>query len=219
MAKRVVYPPPIAAGQRRRRSLRAHLRRLLWREDGIAAVESALVLPIMIFFIFASIEAYQYFRVLGIMHRAAFSVADAVAMQPRLHEAGPCQLTDHLCTYGTVMNDLMRPLDYAKDGHMAIGVYATETREDGMPAWISTPEWSKNCTGGGVCTDTALLNDIPVGMPAPKLNDSVLAVKVFQTYEPFIISAGFWANLGGKVDLSVMAFTRTRFDDLRTLQP
>lgn len=197
--------------------LRTSLMRLWRREDGVAAVEAAFVLPIMIFFIFASIEIYQYFRVTGIMNRSAFSVADAVAMQPKLHENGSCQLTDNLCTYAVVMKDLMQPIDYAKDGHMAIGVYVTETI-DNVTNWVNTPVWSKDCTAAGVCSNTAELNVLQAGMPEPKLGDSVLVVKVFQKYEPFIISKGFWSSLGGTVNLSTLAYTRTRFDDLKTLQ-
>lgn len=204
-------------GRRRSTWLRTRLLQVFPREDGIAAIEAAIVLPIMIFFIFASIETYQYFRVLGIMNRAAFSVADAVAMQPKLYEGGSCTLTDHLCTYGVVTTDLMRPLDYAQDGHMALGVYVTET-VDNVTNWVSTPVWSKDCTGAGTCTNTNELDGLPASMPPPKLNDSLLVVKIFQKYEPFVISAGFWSSLGGKVDLSTLAYTRTRFDDLKALQ-
>lgn len=189
------------------------------REDGIAAVEAALILPIMIFFIFASIEAYQYFRAVGIMNRTAFSVADAVAMQPRLYEGGSCSHPDHVCTYGVVTTDLMQPLDYAQNGHMAIGMYVTEPQGNGTtPAWSTPPVWSQGCTGDGSCSATRILDDLPANMPAPKMSDAVLVVKVFQKYEPFVISAGFWAGLGGKVDLSAVAYTRPRFDDLKALQ-
>lgn len=199
------------------RPLRARLMQLWRHEGGIAAIETAFVLPIMIFFIFASIETYQYFRVLGIMNRAAFSVADAVAMQPKLYEGAPCNVTDHLCTYGDVMSDLMLPLNYAADGHMAIGVYVAETI-DGETSWLSTPAWSKDCSPAGTCTDSSELDALPSGMPAPKQGDSVLVVKVFMTYQPFVISARFWTSLGGTENLSTLAYTRTRFDDLRTLQ-
>lgn len=186
-------------------------------ERGIAAVETAMILPIMIFFIFGTIEIYQYFRVAAILDRAAFSVADGIAMQPKLYDGGPCDATDHLCTYGVIVGDLMRPVDYKTGGHMIIRLFEAEAGSGGGPAtWRSTPVWGKRCAGDGSCADTTS-STLPTGIPAPALKDTLLVVEVFQNYTPFAVSSKFWATLGGSQELSTIAFYRPRFDDLKTL--
>ncbi|MFA7439224.1 TadE/TadG family type IV pilus assembly protein [Castellaniella sp.] len=193
-------------------------------QQGVAAIEAALVLPLMLFFIVGIVELYQYYRADAIMTRAAFSVADGLAMQPELYGAGPCNLTDHVCTYGAIMPELMRPVDYADGGQLRIRLFATQEQTTGSgknkqtkTVWNTSPAWGRSCNGAGTCTSftAAYQGD---GMPAPNKDDTILVVEVIQAYEPFVISSRFWEALGGRRTLTAISFYRPRFDDLKNLQ-
>lgn len=198
--------------------------RFLAADRGVAAIEAAIVLPLMIFFAMGVVELYQYFRTDAIMTRAAFSVADGISMQQDLYDGGPCDLSDHVCTYGALMPDLMRPVDYKHGGSLQIRLIKTQVITTGSGSnkktetvWKTTPEWGKRCDGTGACQDYSQEytgNEIP----APNKNDTIVIVEVFQDYEPFVISSNYWKSLGGPRILRAASFYRPRFDDLSALQ-
>ena len=201
-----------------------NMRRFLRADQGVAGVEAAIVLPLMVFFVMGVVELYQYFRTDALMTRAAFSVADGVSMQQDLFDGGPCNLSDHVCTYGALMPDLMRPVDYRHGGSLQIRLLKTEEVTTGSgqnqqtkTVWKTVPEWGKRCDGSGVCQN---FNQAYRGneVPAPNRNDTIVIVEVFQTFEPFVISARYWSALGGPTTLRAASFYRPRFDDLNALQ-
>lgn len=182
-------------------------------QKGVAGIEAAIILPIMIFFIFATVESYQYFRAVAIMDRAAFSVADGIAMQPDLKNGNRCHDTDDICTYGVIMKDLMKPLDYDK-GQMTISLFAASGTGNNV-SWESNARWSFNCSGTSTCSSAGRSEKAPLATPAPSPGDTILIVQVKQEYEPFVISGKFWQSLGGKTTLTSTAFYRPRFADLK----
>lgn len=213
------------------------LRRLTGQEQGVAGLEAAIVLPFLIFFIFGIIETYQYFRAAAVIDRAVFSVADGVSMQAKLYAGAPCDVTDHLCTYGVLMSQLMQPLDYANSGTMTIRLFVANPSGScsgrgtaGPVVWCNQMEdakfgtvgWSRKCVGTSPCAEVTALptpaTGTPVpGMPVPQANDTLVVVQVWQPYEPFVISSRFWAALGGERNLTATAFYRPRFNDLKQL--
>lgn len=195
---------------------RARLRRLIRHQRGVAGIEAALILPIMVFFIMATVELYQYFRVVSILDRATFTVADGISMQAKLYDGGACTAPDHICTYGAIMGKLMAPVDYAQGGRLTLRLYVADG-SGGALAWSNALGWSKTCDSAGACADAAASAAIPDGMPTPQANDTIVVVQARQHYEPFVISSKFWTELGGRVDLSTTTFYRPRFDDLKTL--
>ncbi len=196
------------------------MRRLIRHQRGVAGIEAALILPIMVFFIMATVELYQYFRVVSILDRAAFTVADGIAMQAKTPDriGGPCTAPNHICTYGAIMGKLMSPVDYAQGGQLIMRLYVADGSGGGAPVWSNEAShggWSTTCNGAGTCTDAAASASSPDSMPPPQPNDTVVVVQARQHYEPFIISSKFWTALGGSVDLSTTVFYRPRFDDLK----
>jgi Flp pilus assembly pilin Flp len=198
---------------------RTRLRRLIRHQRGAAGIEAALILPVMVFFIMATVELYQYFRVVSILDRAVFTVADGIAMQAKTPDldGGPCTAPNHICTYGAIMGKLMSPVDYARGGQLIMRLYWADGSGGGTPVWSNAaPGWSRTCNGAGDCTVAAASDSAPDGMPPPQPNDTVVVVQARQHYEPFIISSKFWTALGGSVDLSTTVFYRPRFDDLKS---
>lgn len=187
---------------------------------GAVGIEAAIVLPIMVFLMFGTIETYQYYRVVAIMDRAAFSIADGIAMQTELHDGPDCTATENICTYGSIARNLMQPLNYDDDGEMVIRLFVASDAGGSATVWSNNEGWSKRCLGTGTCQNISAIaaNDqLPQGMPEPLSTDTVLMVQLQQKYEPFVISSIFWQKMGGVRNLTSTVYYRPRFDDLKNI--
>ncbi|NYT61731.1 pilus assembly protein [Alcaligenaceae bacterium] len=198
------------------RNLYQHFKRC---QRGVAGVEAAILLPVMIFLIFGCMEMYQYYRAAALMDRVAFTVANSVSMQQELADKGQCTKTDDICVYGLIAKDLFQPLDYANRGGLVISAYAaTEPAGKDPVSWKNQSEWSKPYHGveAGDLDRTSRLTDKKIFPPAV-VGDTVIVVEVFYDYEPFVISSRFWEALAGTSHMYSRFFFRPRFDDLRNL--
>lgn len=189
-------------------------------QRGVAALEAALIMPVMIFLVFGCFEAYQFYRAAALLDRVAFTVASGVSMQRQLVDSGQCTKTDDICVYSTIAKDLFQPLDYAGRGGLAISAYAATTPAGTEPvAWKSQPEWRKVFTGSAAGTlDTASKLEDKSVFPPANVADTIIVVEVFYDHDPFVISSRFWASLAGTSHMYSRFFFRPRFDDLRALQ-
>ncbi|MFE8151463.1 hypothetical protein RBA63_06210 [Brenneria goodwinii] len=193
----------------------------LFRRDnrGVVAVEAALIIPIGVFVIIASLELYQYFRTTAVVDRTAFLVANSLSMQRELYGGTDCTLANSVCTYNKIASDLMTPLDYQNNGGMVISLYAVETDDkDENPLWETTPEWSRSYQGDANSRSLASRLTPSTGFPTAAINDTVIAVEIFYDYTPFAISSAFWQALGGKKQIVSTVFYRPRFSALRDLK-
>ena len=124
----------------------------LWRSDrGVAAIETALVLPLMIFIIIGTIEVYQYFRAATILDRSAFTLANGISIQRELLDRGRCTEANDICTYGAIAHDLMTPLDFAGRGSVVFSVYAATDPSGNRPppvSWEKAPTWTRGLRPG-----------------------------------------------------------------------
>src|SRR5690554_1695460 len=132
--------------------LACRLRHLWSADNGIAGIEAALIIPLMVFIIVGTMELYHYFRAAAVLDRAAFTLADGVAMQRELFDGGPCDKSDHICTYGAVAQDLLTPLDFSRNGWVIITAFAaTEPASGSNPppvTWKHAFEWQRIYAGG-----------------------------------------------------------------------
>ena len=189
---------------------------------GVAALEAALILPLMIFIIIGGAEMYLYTRVSAVMDRIAFTVANSISMQTELIDDGACTAPDHLCTYGTIMPTLLTPLD-ADKAAVIISVYTTDRPTSGTPtAWtsISSPNhgWTRTVyKGAGIATPTSHVSagSLPPAIISANTQtaDTVIAVELFYDYQPFAISGAFF-NLLFSPHRYSRALIRPRYADL-----
>lgn len=193
-------------------------------QRGAAALETVLIVPVMIFIIIASVELYQYYRAIAILDRAAFTVANGITMQRELKDRSRCSDTDDICAYGAIMRDLTAPLNYDTDGRVIISLYQVVHTSDEQYVWKHLPTWQRSYSGAGYPGTPESALRPPEGFPPPLSRphadsslDSVVVVEVFLEYEPFAISSTFWTALGGRHELTSQAYYRPRFADLATL--
>jgi hypothetical protein len=208
----------IRASARRRRARR-----------GVAALEAVIVLPLMVFIIIGGVEMYLYTRVMAVMDRVAFTLANSISIQTSLIDGGPCASPDHICTYGAIIPPLLMPMA-PKNAAVIISVYATNTPFNGGPPsrWtsISSPNhgWTKTVYQGAsaaapVSRITAA--SLPTAIISRNLQtaDTVIAVEVFYKYQPFAFSGAFF-NLLFKSQQYSRALIRPRYADLcRLIDP
>jgi hypothetical protein len=198
--------------------------RAAWRRRlasrGVAGVEAALILPLMVFIIIGTIEVYQYFRAATILDRAAFTLANGISIQRELLDRGQCTNSNDICTYGAITRDLMTPLDYDRNGRVIFSVFAaTEPTGRNPPPvrWESQPQWTRSYTGSGATGSAVSRLEPTRGFPPANRGDTVIVVEVFYDFEPFAMSSAFWETLGGQRRMYSRAFFRPRFSDIREL--
>lgn len=217
-------PPPAKAGATRRRPAGCR-----FAQRGVAALEAVLVLPLMVFIVIGGVEMYMYTRVAAILDRVAFTVANSVSIQQNpLADDTNCTTPGHICTYGTLMPQLMAPLDYANHGAIIISLYATNAPSNGNPpsAWtaITSPNhgWTKTYKGVNAPAPASRITNssLPTTLISNNTQtaDTVIVVEIFYEYKPFAMSGSFF-NLLFNTHQYSHAIIRPRYTDLCTLNP
>ncbi|TBU93524.1 TadE/TadG family type IV pilus assembly protein [Stutzerimonas kirkiae] len=198
---------------------RSALRRLGLASGGSVAIEAALLLPLGLFAGIGAWELYSYYRAVSVVDRAAFMIANSVAMQRQLVDGGDCDLSDHICTYGALAPDLLQPLGYREGGGLVISLFATQTlADDATPAWEEQQRWQRAYQGSANLARLASRLDPPSGFPQASTGDTMVVVEVFYDYRPFSMSTAFWQSLGGERTIASRVFQRPRFTSLQALQ-
>ncbi|WP_298015398.1 TadE family protein [uncultured Castellaniella sp.] len=203
--------PTIHDARRRRRARR-----------GVAALEAVIVLPLMVFIIIGGVEMYLYTRVIAVMDRVAFTLANSMSVQTQLAGSGDCKSPNQLCTYGAIMPTLLTPLA-ARKAAVIISVYATDRPSSGAPtAWtnISSPNhgWTRTVYRGADAaapSSRISASNLPTAIISNNTQtaDTVIAVEVFYEYQPFAMSRGFFNLLFNPHQYS-RALIRPRYADL-----
>lgn len=192
-------------------------------QRGVAALEAALLMPVAIFLLLGSFETYQYFRADALVARASFAVANGVAMQQKIFDRNQCTQSDTICTYNTIAQDLMTPLNYEAHGGLVISAFTT--REVGSGAskhteWYFNPPdrgWRKSYVGsGGSSSPESRIADTD-DFPPPRAGDTLIVAEVFYEYEPYFMSSKFWSSMGGTKMLYSRFYFRPRFEELGSL--
>lgn len=205
------HTPPCTQAARRRRARR-----------GVAALEAVIVLPLMVFILIGGVEMYLYTRVIAVMDRVAFTLANSMSIQTNLASSGDCKAPSQLCTYGAIMPTLLTPL-IAENAAVIISVYATNRPSSGAPtAWtnISSPNhgWTRTVyKGSDAATPTSRISasSLPTTIISDNTQtaDTIIAVEVFYEYQPFAMSRGFFNLLFNSHQYS-RALIRPRYADL-----
>lgn len=198
----------------------SQLRALRRAERGIAAVEAALLIPLLAFTLVGFMELYQYHRAAALLDRSAFTLANGISIQRDLYDRGDCSRTTNVCTYHAIAADLMQPLNYRRHGQAIFSVYAATEPSGNNPAeWEKNPEWRRAYKGDSLMPGIAdavtrvQTDDFP---PANR-GDTIIVVEMFYDHQPFVLSAAFWETLGGQRRLYSRAYFRPRFSDIREL--
>lgn len=144
------------------------------RQRGLAAVEVALLAPLMMLMVAGGYDLYRYVQTTSIIDRVAFTLAYELSQPPGLPYGQQCNgsRTAAGCGAHAVVQQLMTPLDYAR-ARLNVQVYRVRQENGGwQPCWTAS--------GTGMAPDPARFPPGPAG-------STLVAVMVSYPYSSTIL--------------------------------
>lgn len=161
---------------------------------GVAAIEFALVFPLLIVFLTGSLSLYDGLRGSRVYGQAATTVSDLVTRQTAMSDA---LLTDMFATAEALTGQYSRVSDY----RISITSVVNEFDSRGNPDL--SIGWSRGNVSGAALT----LDDLgEFDLPDLFEGESVILVVMSGTYTPFI-----WADAVGQISYQRHSLRRPRF--------
>lgn len=156
------------------------LRRLYDDTRGVAAVEFAMILPIMFFLFVGTIEFSQALTVDRRVTQSASSTADLIARAPK-EGLTAAQVDSEL----RIIEQLMRPYDSSPLTVRIISVLARENKSGSLQYWV---DWSRDNQGGTPYTRNSEYGGgkMPDGLLVS--NESVIIAEATYNYTPLIFN-------------------------------
>lgn len=181
--------------------LRIRLRRFLRDERGVAAMEFAFALPILITILMGCFEAGRFILLHQKLDRASASVADLVTRESSLTAA---MLED----FYLAAERQTIPFDLPAEGHVIVSSVS-------LPDVDEEPEVKWQCDGGGALTgQTSVIGTeggdatLPSTFPLVQ-GENVIVAEVLYSYEPFLFDGIFEPQV-----FRHTSYTKPRLDDL-----
>ena len=188
-------------------ALPPRLRRFVEGEQGVTAIEFALVLPIVVLILLGCFEVPRYVMIYQKIARTSSGVADLVAQADEPITKN--QIND-IFAAGKIM---MQPYDVVANGR----IYVSSINNPSGNGVTLT--WQRN-NGGSVGTASKLgaagtnpTSKMPAGI-VPASNEEVLAAEVYFTYTPIFSTLIYSGST-----LYMVSYTRPRNKNLNTAPP
>ena len=148
---------------------------------GVAAVEFALVLPVLMTLFYGVVEITRYILVTQKVEKLAYTVGDSISNSTTVTNAEMDQLL-------TATNDIMKPFSFTSNGTVMISSLYKAAGANPVVNWRHQ--------GGGTLTATSALGAVGAApqMPAGFTFDdreNVIAAEVFYRFSPLISSRFF----------------------------
>jgi len=159
-------------------------------EAGIAYVEFALILPVLIALFMGSVEVTRYILVTQKTQKVAMTVADVVAQAQTISTAD-------LANIVLAGSQIMQPYTFGASGYIII----SSVTQTGTQTASNPPKISWQYTGGGsmnpapasrigVTGGAAILpNNIPLNS-----GDNIIVTEVYYNYTPLLVTNGIVGN-------------------------
>jgi Flp pilus assembly protein TadG len=183
------------------------LRRLVRGRDGVALVDFALVLPLLLFLLLGCLEVGRYVLLNQKLSRAAIGTSDLVS------QAKHAVVADIDQVFAATLHT-MRPFTLGTDGVVVITSVSTD---DTLPV---TPTISWQMSGGGTAAFASKVGATvgqPANLPAGftmEENQDIIIAEVFYDYQPF-----FFGQVVSPKVIRYVGLHHPRLGPLRTLIP
>ncbi len=154
------------------------VRRFIHGRDGVAIVDFALVVPVLVFLLLGSMEVGRYVLLNQKLSRVAISTSDLMSQAKHAVVADVNQIF-------AAAEYTMSPFELGDDGLVFITSVSTD---DSDPV---EPEIAWQMSGGGTGTFTSQVGTVegtPATLPGTfemEENQNIIIAEVFYTYEPF----------------------------------
>lgn len=194
--------------------LRARVRHLClrWQDDGVAAIEFALIVPIMAVMFIGAVELSQAITVDRRVTQVANSTADLVARAE--NKIAQSEITD-----------IMKAGSYIVVPFSQNPLRITLRNVTSSPTDANTAKqsWTCNFNGTGntqVCTCTNITHTLPAGLVGT--NDSVVISEATYDYKPLVfdyfMKKGGGASASGTYELKEIVYLKPRGQAAMLLQ-
>jgi Flp pilus assembly protein TadG len=170
---------------------------------GVAAIEFALILPVLVLLTLGCFEVPRYVLLWQRLERASSGVSDLVSQadEPMIGN----QMTDIM----SAAKIMMQPYDIKTKGKIIVTSINNPSGGTGV-----TNTWRISCGSGTGTTQLGAVNATPTNLPAalnPTVDNEVLVTEVFFTYTPVFKTFIYQGST-----LSATAYTRPRNHNLMT---
>ena len=179
------------------------LQRLLRADQGLAVLEFALILPVLMSLFYGAVEITRYILITQKVEKLAFTVADVTAQSQTVSNASLNQVL-------AATSDIMSPYTMTSNGRVII---SSLYRAAGATT-TATVNWRYQ--GGGTLTATSALGAVgatpsmPTGFTFDE-RENVIAAEVFYQFSPLISTQFF-----GTKTIYRVAFYKPRLGALLT---
>ena len=191
----------------RRPSRRQHQR-------GVAAIEAALILPLLVFMLAAALEVYAYLRTAAVISRTGYTIADLLAEAPALQDTGACHLAESLCTAWPLAQGLAQPTQFAQRGAVRLALYGANPEPDGVAAvrgdasaWELPALWQLDASGPEALPPTPI---DPADGPPATVGDVLIVVQTSYHYQPLLLTPAAWNAIVGSPRIDRVAYALGR---------
>jgi Flp pilus assembly protein TadG len=184
---------------------------------GVAALELALALPVLLLILTGFYETYIYIRSVATMERTAFTLADLIARRNLVCDASSTSDPNSLATYLTTAAPLIsQPLDLDDNGEVIVSAVVYSATLGAEVSWQKTGAHTlagvsslvgstggKATLAGGIAPDTG--------------GDTVIVAEVYYSYDWFPLLRAVWSGAPEQTTLRRVAYYRARLSSLATL--
>lgn len=190
---------------------------ILHDRRAVAALEFALLLPLLLLILVGFAESYIFVRSVAGLERTAFTLADLIARRNLVCDAGSTSDPNSLNTYLSGAVPLIsQPLDLADHGEVIISGVSASPALGAMVNWQKTSVYTlpSVSSGVGVAGGRATLDG---GIVPDSGGDTVITAEVYYDYDWFPLLRGLWPDAPTRSTLVRRAYFRARLGALTTL--
>ena len=198
------------------------LNAILRSDRGVAAIELAIIVPLMLLLMLGFTEIYMYTRAVSAVEHAAFTLADSVSQMPEIINDNSTSNANNLGALWNAAALLAAPNDLTGQGGVIITSICDRTTSPCSPSqpppmtqsliagtpgiyWQARAPWTQS---GMTSLETAA-SLLPSSWPF-RNGDAAIVVEVFYRYNPFTMTSALWANAPGTQTVYERVYIRTR---------
>jgi hypothetical protein len=178
---------------------------------GLAAVEFALLMPILILLVVGMVDVTRYVSAALKLERVTSGTADVGTQYKSLRDGMTVVNGDEVGILFLAAQQIAKPLDLARYGAVVI----TCISDQGNGPQVM---WQRRSGRAGAVSQISSGSAVtlPLGFSL-RYGDSVLFVEAFYTLHPYLFSVGWLTSVDQQVDLRSLAVYRPRFGTLTSL--
>ncbi len=179
--------------------------RTLWRNDaGVAYLEFALSLPLLIALLLGGVEVTRYILITQKVEKVSVTVSDIVAQESTIGTSGLDMLVE-------AAGEVMRPYSFGNNAYVIISSVKKTGTNAPVVSWQYTGggSWIKSSQIGGVGSTANLPQDFTL-----RDKENIIVAEVFYQFQPLFSTA-----ILPTTQIYKFAIFKPRLGDLTTLGP